>query len=523
MTSGRASGTSRVRIMAILTAMYGTLLFTAGATAQDAGLRIIVLEGEDSVNIIERGTAVPTLVEVRDRNDLPVSGAAVLFLLGDGDTATLNAGLRQVELTTDALGRAAVEVNPVASGPVEFSVSATFEGETATATIAQTNFPTQAAAEAAASAGGAGGGLGAGAVVGIVGGVAAGAVGAVVGLAGDKPGPPRRRPSVPTALTVTAGDGQLVVSWQAASGNGAPIDDYELQYRPEGGSWRGRFVDARSTGATITGLDNGTTYEVRVRAVNSVGAGDWSPIGRGTPVAAASAPTALTVTAGDEQLVVNWQAPADDGAAIESYEVEHRREGGSWERQTSTATTVTITGLDNGTTYEVRVRAVNSVGVGDWSPIGRGTPVAAASAPTALTVTAGDGQLVVSWQAPADDGAAIESYEVEHRREGGSWERQTSTATTVTITGLDNGTTYEVRVRAVNSVGAGDWSPIGRGTPVAAASAPTALTVTAGDGQLVVSWQARHRRTTVLRSSPTKWSIGARAAAGSDRRARRQR
>ena len=57
-----------------------------------------------------------------------------------------------------------------------------------------------------------------------------------------------------------------------------------------------------------------------MRAVNSVGAGDWSPIGRGTPVAAASppsAPTALTVTAGDEQLVVNWQAPADDGAAID--------------------------------------------------------------------------------------------------------------------------------------------------------------------------------------------------------------
>ena len=216
---------------------------------------------------------------------------------------------------------------------------------------------------------------------------------------------------------------------------------------------------------TITGLDNGTTYEVRVRAVNSVGVGDWSPIGRGTPVAAASAPTALTVTAGDGQLVVNWQAPADDGAAIESYEVEHRREGGSWERQTSTATTVTITGLDNGTTYEVRVRAVNSVGVGDWSPIGRGTPVAAASAPTALTVTAGDGQLVVSWQAPADDGAAIESYEVEHRREGGSWERQTSTATTVTITGLDNGTTYEVRVRAVNSVGAGGLVADRKGHP----------------------------------------------------------
>ena len=81
------------------------------AAAQDAGLRIVVLEGEDSVNIIEQGTAVPTLVEVRDRNDLPVAGASVLFLLGEGGTATLNAGLQQVALTTNALGQAAVTVN----------------------------------------------------------------------------------------------------------------------------------------------------------------------------------------------------------------------------------------------------------------------------------------------------------------------------------------------------------------------------------------------------------------------------
>ena len=82
------------------------MAWPVASAAQDAGLRIVVLGGEGSVNIIEQGTAVPTLVEVRDRNDLPVSGASVLFLLGEGGTATLNAGLQQVALTTNALGRA---------------------------------------------------------------------------------------------------------------------------------------------------------------------------------------------------------------------------------------------------------------------------------------------------------------------------------------------------------------------------------------------------------------------------------
>ena len=129
---------------------------------QDAGLRIVVIEGEDSVNIIGQGTAVPAVVEVRDRNDLPVSGASVVFLLGEGGTATLNAGLSQVALTTNALGQAAVTVNPIASGGVQLQVSAAFQGQTAAAAITQTNLATAAQAAAAGTTGGAGAGAGGG-------------------------------------------------------------------------------------------------------------------------------------------------------------------------------------------------------------------------------------------------------------------------------------------------------------------------------------------------------------------------
>jgi len=179
----------------------------ARAVAQPAQeLRIVVLEGEDSVNIIEQGTAVPTLVEVRDRNDLPVSGASVTFLLGEGGTATLNAGLSQVAATTNALGQAAVTVNPLASGAVQLQVTAAFQGQTATAAIVQTNFATLAEAAAAGAgatggaggggggtsaaggaAGGAGGGLGAGAIVGIAAAGAGAAIGGVT-LTGEEEG-----------------------------------------------------------------------------------------------------------------------------------------------------------------------------------------------------------------------------------------------------------------------------------------------------------------------------------------------
>ena len=152
-------------------------------------------------------------------------------------------------------------------------------------------------------------------------------------------------------------------------------------------------------------------------------------------------------------------------------------DGASGTRVKSTATNATITGLTNGTAYEVQVRAGNSVGDGPWSASASGTPVASASAPAAPSrpgLTVGDGQLGVRWTAPSDNGAAIDDYDVRYRTGGGSWtelpDAVKSTATSATITGLTNGTAYEVQVRAGNSVGDGPWSASATGTSVASAS-----------------------------------------------------
>jgi hypothetical protein len=153
--------------------------------AKPAGaLRIVVIEGEDAVNVIQQKTAVAPVVEVRDHNGLPVPGAVVRFTIGGGN-ASFTGGSQTITLTTNAAGRAAASaVNPLASGSVQIQVQATFQGQTAAATIAQTNVATaaQASGAAAAGAGGAGGGGVNGlAIAGVAGGVgAAGA--AYVGL-----------------------------------------------------------------------------------------------------------------------------------------------------------------------------------------------------------------------------------------------------------------------------------------------------------------------------------------------------
>src|SRR5262245_21502753 len=111
-------------------------------------LKIVVLEGEGAVNIIQQKTAVAPVVEVRDRNDQPVSGAAVRFAISKG-RATFN-GARTLTATTDALGRAtAAGLTPTGSGALQIGTTAAFQGQTAAITIAQTNVLTAAQAAAA--------------------------------------------------------------------------------------------------------------------------------------------------------------------------------------------------------------------------------------------------------------------------------------------------------------------------------------------------------------------------------------
>lgn len=98
----------------------------------------------------------------------------------------------------------------------------------------------------------------------------------------------------------------------------------------------------------------------------------------------------------------------------------------------------------------------------------------APGAPTDLSLTPGNGQLTASFTAPASNGgSAITNY--EYSINGGSTftaVSPASTSTSIVITSLSNGTSYNVQVRAVNAAGSGTATASVAGTP-AAPSSPT--------------------------------------------------
>ena len=94
--------------------------------------------------------------------------------------------------------------------------------------------------------------------------------------------------------------------------------------------------------------------------------------------------TSPTGTVGDRQLTLTWSVPDDGGAPITDYVLEMSVDSGAWQQLNdgvSTATSYTVTDLDNDVEHEFRIRARSTRG--DGAP----SLVALALTPTAPTTT----------------------------------------------------------------------------------------------------------------------------------------
>ena len=225
---------------------------------------------------------------------------------------------------------------------------------------------------------------------------------------------------------------------------------------------------------TTVVLNSGATLAGRALAINGVVALDGSDVTRPSAPTVPDAPTALTADPADQSANLTFVPPVDDGGSpVTSYEVS--ADGNDWTALTTVpgdgdALTATVTGLTNGTTYPLRVRAVNIAGGGAESSIVSVTPGIVAGRPIDVIATAGPSSIVVSWTAPV--GETVTRYTATA---GPGPATCTTTGELTCLLGGITGTGYTVTVVAtVDGTDSGPSLPSDRVVPEAPLVADTA-------------------------------------------------
>ncbi len=273
---------------------------------------------------------------------------------------------------------------------------------------------------------------------------------------------------------------------------------------------------------------DGVAYQVTVTAANGNGSGPASdpsePVVPG-PAGPPSVPMITSIVGRDGRLIVGWVPPADTGGSPLTRYVLTAQAGTTLVRVRTdpSATNATLSGLTNGVSYRVSLKARNALGVSP-ATTQRARPHAAtvAGPPVGLQVTIPTaGQVAVVWSAPADDGGSpITNYlliaqpVVQQDNADGSftWIAQSGSSaiwrvvpdTSLALTGLSTTTWYQMAVYALNAKGAGTAVTESSPSMPQVVIQPGAIPLTPPTLNALTSWDG----TTLVWNAPAPTQVG---------------
>ena len=279
-------------------------------------------------------------------------------------------------------------------------------------------------------------------------------------------------PNAPTNLQFTIEGTSVTMAWAAPSGGGA-VDEYRVQWGTvtNGVATYTLGDDTTSNRSyNVTGLTANTQYAFRVRAENDEGESSW--LGKlATTLVTANPPgpvRGVRVETTSSSATLTWNLPATGGAPT-SYDVRYGTGSDTtanpYEPETTTDREILLIGLSASTSYGYRIRAINADGRSGWVEGSFTTEAAPLVVPGMVrnlaAIGASQNTIRATWDPPdvtLDFGLA-DTYCIEWSEDTSFANQQfVGFATSYIITGLTAQTTYNVRVVAMNTAGAGEPS-----------------------------------------------------------------
>ena len=296
-----------------------------------------------------------------------------------------------------------------------------------------------------------------------------------------QPFTPRTIPDVPTRVRITELNQSVTASFISIYDGGNTIVGYT--YSLDGVMSSELYENPRFS---IDGLINGRTYVLGLHAKNYAGYSEYyqSVIPYTTP----DQPVVTSIIPDDSKVTLGFTGLNGGRDIITSYSID----GGvfiplGFDRPNTYV--FDISGLQNGTTYNVRIQTFNFAG---YSPISSSYSITAYTkpkTPTIRRIVPGIGQLTVFFTPNPDDGGnTVTQYEYVYNSFSGI--TQTSSISLLdpsfVISNVTYGVNYSIRIRAINYAGPSGFSNEIVESPVEVPIAPTLNDIVSTDKTLTV-------------------------------------
>lgn len=310
-------------------------------------------------------------------------------------------------------------------------------------------------------------------------------------------------PNVPTNVVATFGNQQAIVTWTPSIYNGTLIDGYIVStVIADTGVSFGipvQVLGPSTTTATVTGLVNGVNYKFYVNAINNNGYSansDYSNIG--DPFTIPDPPSNVTAVAGNANATVSWTPTINNnGSDIYGYTITSIPDGVVTNVIGYSQSTILVTGLTNGTSYQFSVVAKNAAGSSNAAvSTVKVTPITVPTPPLNVVASPGNQQATVTWNSPTfNGGTPILYYTVTAYLASTNTPLPNILSTTngidrlLVFTGLSVSTSYYFSVKAVNAAGTSPISAYSATiTTFAVPFPPTNIVASPGNRSVHLTW-----------------------------------
>ena len=314
-------------------------------------------------------------------------------------------------------------------------------------------------------------------------------------------------------------NGSIVVNWVAPGDDSILKYQYKFRAQSRPSSYS-QWVDIPDSGALTTTytfvFPTPEMYRVRLRAVNSAGAGGVTSFNMRPAWPALAVPSGLSASLSGSSVSLSWDNPFD--GSVYKYQYRIKTASAEWtdkikwldiagSNADTTSATISVTGSER---RIVQLRAHRRSLGSPSSPATASTGLPAAPDASRFSTSDGsvaahdynelnapagspNGSIVVNWVAPGDDSILKYQYKFRAQSRPSSYSQWVdipdSGALTTTYTFVfPTPEMYRVRLRAVNSAGAGGVTSFNMRPAWPALAVPSGLSASLSGSSVSLSW-----------------------------------